>query len=581
MGISLGGILAATSAENDPRIDRAVLILAGGDLLPVIYHANEASGVRASLRRLPPERRAEIELAIHDVDPLTHAGQLRSRAKAGKVLMFNAGSDEVIPKACTEKLATALGIADRVHWLDGLGHYTAMAALPETMRATAEFFALDLPAGVKTPRQPDEDNRSPQRRVAGLLKDLGDLLTVEPGKGQCHYLGFEVSIDGKDGKKTNGQFRLIVGQKPKFSIYFSSPGIAEASLGYATYPWMSDGKQIVFRGKAAGDSSAETVTIGDPKQLMKLRVLAGALASVSIAPDILDRWVTVTDDTPPGDDPGKRLAIRIVRKDRPQDFVRLEFLYERGGPLIATFDAEGVRGKVVFHGWPSDTLADESFLQEPGGLPVKEVPAADLLKMFSAGLNFAAEYFDKMPRAWGGKDIRVIAKDPAGHGILCQSQAKTILIVEGTPEQMGAAHGTLLRDSIGKTRGRVLYLVGRGRKYSHSGTAWCFDRFAENRAADQTVPCLKEPIYLPNATLWPTRPGSPFATAAPANLFPERLSIAAASPSAARRLIDGKVLHARVLDYMRDRSAWQDAAVVTVFTCRKAATSGSARAMPG
>ncbi len=405
--------------------------------------------------------------------------------------MFNAGSDEVIPRACTEKLATALGIADRVHWLDGLGHYTAMAALPETLRATADFFAQDLPAGVKPP-EAVKDNHSPQRSIAGLLKQLGDLLAAEPKEGHCHVADVEVAFAGTDGKKMAGRLRLIVGQKPKFSIYCQLPGIGEASLGYATYPWMTDGKRIVFKGSAADNSPDTAVVIGDPKQLMKLRVLAGALASASIAPDILDRWATITDDSATREAP----AIRIVRKDRPQDYVRIVLEQDRSAPASATFDIEGIRGTATFHAWSFNAVAHDSMFQEPVGLPSNDVPAADLTQMFSAALNFAAELFDKMPRAWAGKDIRVIAKDPAGHGILCQSQAKTILIVDGTPEQMGAAHGTLLRDSIGKTRKRVLYLVGAGESL-HSGT-WCFDRFAEIER--RTKPFLPE-RYLTESAL--------------------------------------------------------------------------------
>ena len=62
----------------------------------------------------------------------------------------------------------------------------------------------------------------------------------------------------------------------------------------------------------------------EPKQLVKLRVLSGALASVAMAPDILDRWVTITDDSA-----DNVPAIRIVRKDRPQDYVRIVFEQDR------------------------------------------------------------------------------------------------------------------------------------------------------------------------------------------------------------------------------------------------------------
>ena len=41
VGISLGGIIAASAAGAEPRIHRAGLILAGGDLLPIIHHARE------------------------------------------------------------------------------------------------------------------------------------------------------------------------------------------------------------------------------------------------------------------------------------------------------------------------------------------------------------------------------------------------------------------------------------------------------------------------------------------------------------------------------------------------------------
>ncbi len=80
----------------------------------------------------------------------------------------------------------------------------------------------------------------------------------------------------------SGRLRLIIGQKPRFSIYCQLPGIGEASLGYATYPWMTDGKRVVFMGGGLGDSPADAVDYFDPKQLMKLRVIAGALTSASL-----------------------------------------------------------------------------------------------------------------------------------------------------------------------------------------------------------------------------------------------------------------------------------------------------------
>jgi dienelactone hydrolase len=150
-GISLGGIVSAAAAGGEPRLERAALILAGGDLLGIIHHARETAELSRTLRGLPDAQRLDVERAIVAADPLTHAAGLRGRAMAGKVLMINATEDEVIPPTATRKLATALGMADRVDWLAGLGHYTAMTRLPEVVRQTVDFFAVGLSADASLP----------------------------------------------------------------------------------------------------------------------------------------------------------------------------------------------------------------------------------------------------------------------------------------------------------------------------------------------------------------------------------------------------------------------------------------------
>ncbi len=147
-GISLGGLVSATAAANEPRLNRVALILAGGGLATVIETADEGREIREFLAKMPAQRQAEMKEVVRSVDPLTHAAGLRGRAKDGRVLMINGTEDRVIPKVCTEKLAAALEMPERVVWLQGLGHYTAMAALPRIMGTTVDFFAADLPQGV-------------------------------------------------------------------------------------------------------------------------------------------------------------------------------------------------------------------------------------------------------------------------------------------------------------------------------------------------------------------------------------------------------------------------------------------------
>ena len=107
--------------------------------------------------------------------------------------MINAACDEVIPRRCTEKLAEALGIADRVVWLDGLGHYTAVAELPRALRMTADFFGQDLAkgAGAKVTQK-----TSPVERLASVVQEAVAMLTTEPQPGHCDIADVEFVVIG-------------------------------------------------------------------------------------------------------------------------------------------------------------------------------------------------------------------------------------------------------------------------------------------------------------------------------------------------------------------------------------------------
>jgi len=164
------------------------------------------------------------------------------------------------------------------------------------------------------------------------------------------------------------------------------------------------------------------------------------------------------------------------------------------------------------------------------------------------------------PACWaqGPEAIRLIARDPAGHGLLCRTQGKTVLLVAGTPQQMGTAHGALLRAQCRTLTERVVYLVG-GVDSIHSGT-WFLDRMAEiqRRTLPHTPPrFVEECDALSRAAGISQRDGRY------ANLFPERFHCSGVAVRG-KASAGGRVLHARVLDYMRDINL-QDAAAVVVF----------------
>ncbi|MGO8751331.1 MAG: C45 family autoproteolytic acyltransferase/hydolase [Thermoguttaceae bacterium] len=154
--------------------------------------------------------------------------------------------------------------------------------------------------------------------------------------------------------------------------------------------------------------------------------------------------------------------------------------------------------------------------------------------------------------------LRVLARDPAGHGLLCRLANKHFLLVAGTPEQMGAAHGTLLKVDAQRLTERILYLVG-GAESIHSGQ-WFLDRMEEIER--RTLP-YTPPRFLAECDAFSQAAGISRRDGRYGNLFPERFHCSgfAVRGKATR---DGRVLHARVLDYMRDIKL-QDAAVVMVF----------------
>jgi len=160
--------------------------------------------------------------------------------------------------------------------------------------------------------------------------------------------------------------------------------------------------------------------------------------------------------------------------------------------------------------------------------------------------------------AWAQRPegVQIVARDPAGHGLLCRTYGKTILIVAGTPEQMGAAQGTLLKPQVRKLVDRVLYLVGAAD--SIQSGRWFFDRMQEIQR--RTLPYTPE-RFLVECDALAKAAGVSQRDGRCANLFPERFHCTGVAVRG-KATKDGSVLHARVLDYMRDVDLQQAAAVV-------------------
>ena len=387
-GISLGGIVAAAAAGGEPRIHRAAMILAGGDLLAIVCHARETRVLEEMIARLPAERRKAVEESIRRVDPLHTAPGLRERARQGRVLMINAAEDEVIPPECTEKLARALGISDQVVWLEGLGHYTAMAELPRALDMTAAFFGRDMPPGVKIPDTPESPRLPPLHLAASLAAEAVAMLTAEPAEGRCHLIDLELNVTPPGEDAIRGRIRCVHGSQGRFRLECHVPGKLEAEMGQGRFPWMAGAGKRAFVGTAdPALKPRDPLEFARPEHRLKLRMAAGAAAGAALAPDILTRWVTAADLPP---DRGRRV-IRLSSKQDAADAVVLAFDEDGRTPARATFDVDGTRGTVVFRAWRRDAVAHPALFDPPPGLPVQQVEPTELYRIFSAMFNFAME----------------------------------------------------------------------------------------------------------------------------------------------------------------------------------------------
>ncbi|MDD4102250.1 MAG: C45 family autoproteolytic acyltransferase/hydrolase [Kiritimatiellae bacterium] len=144
------------------------------------------------------------------------------------------------------------------------------------------------------------------------------------------------------------------------------------------------------------------------------------------------------------------------------------------------------------------------------------------------------------------QELTVQARDPDGHGMLCKLGSKRVLFVSGTPEQMGTAHGRLLADLVPHVTPRTMALVGAG--YAVQKGDWFYDRIEE--IVRRAMPHTPE-RFMRECRAMGAAAGISERDALCANFFPELFhcsGVAVRNTASA----DGRVVHARVLDYMRD-----------------------------
>lgn len=389
-GISLGSILAASSASVDGRIYRASLFLAGSDLLQIVHHARYTRKLSEEFRNLPTEERLAMEAKVDEVDPLKLAPLLRERAQKGQVQMINAADDEIIPREGTEKLAAALGISDRVVWIDNLEHNTFVSALPQMLRLTTDFFAQDLPPGVSASPALTIDERTPLGRATTLVRQGLTMLSTEPEPGHCHRMEIEVAGDAKAQNPLETRVRLVRGTDDKFMLKCRLPMIGDITMGQGQFPWMITGGKGVLKGVKNPAKERNPLCFADARHLARLRIFSGLLGGLSLVPDAIANVATLEDEKSADGGP----ALRITPTKKVTGTLLVSFGDDGQTPKQAEFDVAGTAGKAIVHRWQVNAAAEDAVFNPPGDLPAVEVDQADLYRAFATMFDLAMQRVD-------------------------------------------------------------------------------------------------------------------------------------------------------------------------------------------
>lgn len=141
VGVSAGGIYGAVLLAVEPRIERAALLLPGGDMPGILARSQESSVVAwreawAARGHGPDDLAREVRRHVV-TDPL----RLAPHVDPARVLLFLGARDTLVPTDCGVRLRRAMG-GPETYVMAG-DHDTACLAFGFVLRRVDEFLGLD------------------------------------------------------------------------------------------------------------------------------------------------------------------------------------------------------------------------------------------------------------------------------------------------------------------------------------------------------------------------------------------------------------------------------------------------------
>jgi outer membrane lipoprotein-sorting protein len=265
-------------------------------------------------------------------------------------------------------------------------------------------------------------------------------------------------------------------------------------------------------------------TIGTDKcRVLKVTPKPEAIDALKVPKFTIRLWVRESDSMP----------VRLAAKDEKNIDVQIDL-------ANAKFE----------DAWP----ADKWKLKAGEGDKVQTVARSHLLRFMKVAMTMLNNKIPTLGPATG--EHHLVARE--GNGRLEEVDGTKVLVLKGTPEEMGHQHGVLMKDEIHRLVEQILFGVGVGTSFE-KGT-WVF---GEIEGAQKRLNPFMDERYFKEMDALAVAAELPKEEVRLANFFPEMFHCSGFAVFG-KATTDGKLYHGRVLDYMRGMGLEQSA-VVMVF----------------
>ncbi len=280
----------------------------------------------------------------------------------------------------------------------------------------------------------------------------------------------------------------------------------------AVLPFVTDVKALPDESVAA-----------TPCRVLEATPKPEAVEALKLPPGTLQLWIRQSDSFP----------LRLAYRQGKRVDAEIEFLHPESQAA-----------------WP-----EARWKLTPGaGDKVETVARAYLTRFMTVAVGMLGEKIPTLGPATGER--RVVARE--GEGRLEMVDGTRVLVLKGTPEEMGHEHGVLMKKAIHQLVDHILFGVGVGSSFEEG--KWVL---GEIEAAQQRLRPYMDERYLREMDALAGGAGLPREEVRLANYFPEMFHCSGFAVFG-KATADGRLYHGRILDYLRGMGLEQ-CAVVMVF----------------